>query len=94
MNERIVPLLVLIHTIIGSEAARVMPKSLDRTETRISMKQEFRAFSCVGSRKCGFPSKRLSAGSQKSGFEAIGGLDYTKRRLGQLSRIGSFWTWQ
>ncbi len=40
MFERIVSPLVLRRTIIGSEAARVMPKSLERTATRISKNQE------------------------------------------------------
>ena len=40
MFERIVSPLVLRRTIIGSEAARVMPKSLERTATRISKIQE------------------------------------------------------
>lgn len=40
MIERIVPPLVLRRTIIGSEAARVMPKSLERTAARISKNQE------------------------------------------------------
>ncbi len=40
MFERIVSPLVLRRTIIGSEAARVMPKSLERIATRISKIQE------------------------------------------------------
>ena len=38
MIERIVPALVLRLTIIGLEAARVMPKSLERNAARISKK--------------------------------------------------------